>query len=305
MLNASAGRGGGDGAATLAGELRKQFSADGREAQVVVASGAAIRTAAREAIREGCDVVVAGGGDGTISTVAAELVGTDVPLGVLPLGTLNHFARDLGVPLDREAAVATILEGSVTRVDVGEVNGRVFLNNSSLGVYPAVVRERERYENTGLGRWIAATWAALAVLRRHPFMAVRVTTDEGSIVRRTPFLLVGNNAYRMEGIRAATRASLAEGYLALYVMNAARRERLLWLALQVLLGRTRQIEELETLRVAEAFVETRRSHLRAALDGEIIMLETPLHYRTRPGALQVIVPAGAEPSPDRNAVSTA
>lgn len=289
VLNASAGA---QDCAAAAQRLAELFGVDGRAAHIVLAEdGAALRKAARQAVRDGCDVLVAGGGDGTINTVAAEVVGTEIAFGVLPLGTLNHFAKDLGIPLDLEAAAQVVLSGTVTGVDVGEVNGRIFLNNSSLGVYPSLVRERERYQATGLGKWIAASWAALTVLRRHPFMAVRLSADAETIVRRTPFVFVGNNAYRMEGIHAGVRESLTGGHLAVYVMNATRRQGLVWLAFQVLLGRTEQIRELDTLTVREATIETKRRRLHVALDGEVTTLESPLRYRTRPGALRVVVPA--------------
>ena len=136
----------------------------GQEARVLLsAHGAELPALAAEARAAG-GVVVAGGGDGTIAAVAAALVDTDVTLGVLPLGTLNHFAKDLGIPLDLEAAVRTLFAGNVARVDVGEVNGRIFLNNSSIGFYPQIVRERERLQRHGTGKWVAVARAAAADL---------------------------------------------------------------------------------------------------------------------------------------------
>jgi diacylglycerol kinase family enzyme len=245
------------------------------------------------AVEEGCETLVAGGGDGTINTAASILVGRDTSLGVLPLGTLNHFAKDLGIPLELEAAAQVVLDGNLCRVDVGEVNGRVFLNNSSLGVYPAIVRLRERYRASGLGKWIAAAWASLAVLRRHPFMAVRIIMEEQATVRRTPFVFVGNNEYRMVGLNAGSRDLLTQGRLALYVLNAERRVGLLRLAWRVLWKGVNEVEELELLTLERATIETRRRHLQVALDGEVVPLESPLEYRIRPLALRVHVPATA------------
>ena len=185
----------------------------------------------RRAVGDGCEALVVGGGDGTINSGASVALERGIPLGVLPLGTLNHFAKDLGIPLELDEAAKVVLEGVVCKVDVGEVNGRIFLNNSSLGVYPAIVRLREKYQATVGGKWIAALWAGLTVLRRSPFMAVRIVAEGETIIRRTPLVLVGNNEYQMVGIHAGARESLARGRLALYVLNAEQRPGLLRLAL--------------------------------------------------------------------------
>jgi diacylglycerol kinase family enzyme len=289
VLNPSSGGAGGEAAAERLADI---FMAAGREARITVAQGGGeIRAAMQRAVEGGCETLVAGGGDGTISTAAQVLVGGEVRLGVLPLGTLNHFAKDLGIPLDLDEAIKVVLDGIVCKVDVGEVNGRVFLNNSSLGVYPAIVRLRERYRTKVRGKWIAALWAGLTVLRRNPFMAVRIVVEEKAIVRRTPFVLVANNEYRMSGIHAGVRESLARGRLALYVLNAEQRPGLLRLAWQVLLKGAEQVKEVDLITVEEATVETRRRRLQVATDGEVFTLESPLMYRMRPGALLVHVPA--------------
>lgn len=287
-------RSGSGGYADKVGRLEKIFAEAGREARITVARGGnQLRDEAERALRNGCEVLVAGGGDGTMNTLASLLVGSDIPLGVLPMGTLNHFAKDLGIPLDLEQAATVVLHGALCRVDVGEVNGRLFLNNSSLGVYPAIVRLRERYRAGGLGKWIAAFWAGLAVLRRNPFMAVRLIVEEQKVVRRTPFVFVGNNEYRMEGLHAGSRASLVNHQLAVYILNAERRIGLLRLGLQVLVKGIGQVKELDLITAPEATIETRRSRLQVALDGEVMVLETPLKYRVKPAALRVHVPATA------------
>jgi diacylglycerol kinase family enzyme len=274
--------------------LEAIFARAGRQARITIARGGTeLRRAAERAVQEGCDSLVAGGGDGTVNTCAAAALEGGIPLGVIPLGTLNHFAKDLGIPLDLEKAVRAVLGGIVCQVDVGEVNGRIFLNNSSIGVYPAIVRLRERYQATGWAKWVAALWAGLTILRRNPFMAVRIVVEGESIVRRTPFVLVGNNEYRMVGLNAAARDSLARGQLALYVLNAERRLGLLRLGWQVFRRGVEQVKELDLLTVAQATVETRRTHLQVALDGEVVPLSSPLEYRIRPAALRVHVPESA------------
>jgi diacylglycerol kinase family enzyme len=289
VLNDSSGSG---DCAASAKRLEEIFAAAGREARITVARGGGkLREAVESAIKDGCETLVAGGGDGTINTAASVLVDRDIPLGVIPLGTLNHFAKDLGIPLELDDAAKVVLEGAVCRVDVGEVNGRIFLNNSSLGVYPAVVRLRDRYQAGGWGKWIAALWAGLAVLRRNPFMAVRIVAEGQTIVRRTPLVFVGNNEYHMSGLHAGSRDSLVSGHLAVYVFKADRRSSLLQLGWQVLLKGT-EVEELDLLTVEAATVETKRAVVPVALDGEVVSLKSPMAYRVRPASLTVVVPEG-------------
>lgn len=278
-------------------EIRAEFARHGREATLFTASQLLpIDAQARAAAESRPRVVVAAGGDGTVSAVAAEAAARSIPLGVLPVGTLNHFAKDLGLPLVLKEAVEVVSTGIPRRVDVGEVNGRVFINNSSLGVYPRIVAFRNRYQETGLAKWAAALWGTLTVLRRRPFMDVRIVVEDHPVVRRTPFVLVGNNEYRMKGLHATSRDTLSGGCLSVYVMDARRRRSLLGLGLKVLLRGVDQVAELELFRVGEARIETRRSRLQVAADGEVVTLASPLTYRCRPGALTVIAARPGLPS---------
>ena len=132
-------------------------------------SGAEVRTLACRAVHERSHARRCRGGDGTVDTVAAALVGTEVALGVLPLGTLNHFAKDLGLPLELGGAVQTIGAGYTVRIDVGDVNGQMFLNNSSLGLYPRIVRHRQKQtERLGRSKWRVSLWATLVFLSPLP-----------------------------------------------------------------------------------------------------------------------------------------
>jgi diacylglycerol kinase family enzyme len=295
ILNPGSGTSGGD---ETAARLIELFAANGREATILAAGpGRSLADQARRAVTEGCRVVVAAGGDGTVNAVAGAVAGTETPLGVIPLGTLNHFAKDLDLPFKLEDAVELIAHGATRRVDVGEVNGRVFVNNSSLGVYPRIVALRRRSGPTGRGKWLAALWATMAVLRRRPFMAVRIQTADETIVRTTPFVFVGNDEYRMVGINAASRPSLTGGHLAVYVMHASRRRSLLLLGWQVMLRGVDRVRELELFKVAEAVIETRRRVV-MALDGEVTAIAPPLNYRSRPLDLVVLAPPPSEPSTD-------
>lgn len=250
---------------------------------------------AREALDAPGEIIVAGGGDGTVSAVASVVAGTDKALGVLPLGTLNHFAKDLGIPLELPEAVATIAHGRVTEVDVGEVNGRVFINNSSLGLYPRIVADRDALRHRLMsGKWPAFAWATMRALRRLPFLDLRITVDEKKIGRRTPFLFIGNNAYEISGFELGGRPNLTSGRLGLYLAHRAGRLGLVRLALRALCGRLNRDKDFEIYSVTEARIEATRSRLRVATDGEVCYLETPLHYRSRARDLRVVVPEKEE-----------
>ncbi len=176
LLNAGSGTGHGAG---LADTVRGLLGGGDAEVEVrEIAPGASVDGAIAAAKAERPDVLVAAGGDGTLTAVAAALVDTEIVLGVLPLGTLNHFAKDLGIPLELEGAAGTIVAGRTTRIDVGEVNGRVFVNNSSIGLYPEIVADRERQQRRlGRGKWPALAWASWAALRRYPFLDVTLRID--------------------------------------------------------------------------------------------------------------------------------
>ncbi|MEP7057691.1 MAG: diacylglycerol kinase family protein [Caldimonas sp.] len=278
--------------------LRALFDAAGADAEIRLAhSGAEIDECVDAALARKPDVIVAGGGDGTVSSIAAALLGKDATLGVLPLGTLNHFARDVGIPADLEAAVAAIVGGVAHRVDVGSVNDRCFINNSSLGLYPDIVRDRERQQKRlGRGKWPALVWASLAALRRYPFMSVRLVVDGDDRLRRTPFVFIGNNEYRMEGFAIGERSRLDGGCLSLYVAQRPGRFRLLLLALRALTGHLRQARDFDVMTAAEIVVESRHKRVRVATDGEVTVMTPPLRYRIRPEALSVMRPR-PEPAP--------
>lgn len=259
---------------------------------LLVKHGGEIEGAVRQAIGAGCDTVVGGGGDGTLNAVASALVRSDTLFGILPMGTLNHFARDVGVPEDFDLALAAIAARHHVPIDVGEVNGRYFLNNSSLGVYPDIVRDRERQQRKlGRNKWVAFAWALWGAIRRFPFLTVRLSVDGEKAVHRTPFVFVGNNAYQMQGLRMGTRAGLRDGVLSIYVADKPSRLQLAALALRALFGRLHQTREFRAHLSGELQVETDHHKLRVATDGEVREMQPPLLYRIHAGALRVIVPA--------------
>ena len=287
ILNTKAGIKGIDDRSEHLAEL---FKAAGAPAQIVpLVSPADAPAAARSAVDQGADVVVAAGGDGTVNSVAAALVRSNKPLGVIPLGTLNHFARDAGIPLDLERAVRTVVDGHVKRVDVGEVNGRIFLNNSSIGVYPDIVVEREALQRQGHRKWIAFVWATVKILRHYRGVVVRITAGDSPHVVRTPFLFVGNNEYHVEGLHLGARDRLDSGRLFAYLAPRVHGRDLPKVLARALVGRQRGT--LESFEAATLQVDTPgRRRVRVATDGEVAVLSTPLQYRVRPRELGVVVP---------------
>jgi diacylglycerol kinase family enzyme len=289
IVNAGSGDGNDD---ALVEQLARHFQAAGLHADIELARGGdEIAAAVGNAIARRPRLIVAGGGDGTVSTVAATLVDTGIAFGVLPLGTLNHFAKDLGIPLDLGEAVDVLARGQAAPVDVGEVNGRIFVNNSGLGLYPDIVSDRERQQKRlGRGKWPAFAWAMLAALRRYPFLGVTLVVDGKEVLRRTPFIFIGNNEYRMEGFAIGERSGMDDGLLSLYVAQRPGRWRLLQLAVRALMGQLRQARDFDAIVAAEIVVQSKKKRLRVATDGEVTVMTPPLKYRVRPASLVVMRP---------------
>lgn len=291
IVNAGAGNRR-DGTESPRAEIARLFAAAGADTRVVEPdANKDVSALAREAAESSAQTIVAAGGDGTISSVATALADSGKTLGVLPIGTLNHFAKDLHIPLDLRAAVDTAINGRVVSVDAAEVNGRVFINNSSLGIYPHIVSNREaQQERLARGKWPAFAWATMHALRRFPFLSLRITLDDKQLDRRTAFLFVGNNEYQIAGFNLGARSCIDRGNLGLYLTHRTGRWGLFRLALHALFGRVDQAEDFDAFCVQEATIESRRPRLLVARDGEVEWMETPLYYRTRRNALRVLVP---------------
>ena len=263
----------------------------GAQVQVVVTKrGDDISALAARAVSERRHPVVAGGGDGTVNAVAGKLAGTDTPLGVLPMGTLNHFARDVGVPLNLPAAVRNLFTGQVTKVDVGEVNGRVFVNNSGVGFYPHFVRQREEQEKHGHVKRVAFMLALRALVRRYLRLRIRVHMDQTEALEHvTPFLFVGNNRYQTSGPHIGSRAKLDTGRLWICTAPSSGRRNVIPIAMRTLVGLATD-QELNVFETEELWVQPGTARVNVSTDGEVSIMDAPLHYRIRPHALGVVVP---------------
>jgi diacylglycerol kinase family enzyme len=184
--------------------VREALQTAGWAAELRVVPERELHAAALSAVSDHAPIVVAAGGDGTVSAVASTLIDCQTRLGILPLGTLNHFAKDLRIPMDLPSAVQVLADGRMRQVDVAEVNGRAFINNCSIGLYPHLVTRRDRQrQRLGRNKWVATGIALLSVLGKYPLVRVLIDAPGQSLRSRTPIVFVGNNRYEVSA--AATR----------------------------------------------------------------------------------------------------
>lgn len=268
------------------------FAANGLDVNIRLAkSGDEIGKFANAAAESDAEIVVAGGGDGTIGSVAGAIYKSNKTFGILPLGTLNNFSKDLGIPQDIVGAVRVIAAGHTGEIDLAEVNGRIFINNSSIGLYPRIVRKREHHQRLGKGKWNAAFWAAVQMFRRSRFVRVRIEIDGKTFVRKTPFVFVGNNEYEMDLYNIGRRPAINAGKLSVYFLHHGGRMGVIKLLLKTLIGTVKQWHEFEAVMTESLTIDTKRGAIPVAFDGEVAALQTPLCYRSLPKSLKVIVPS--------------
>jgi diacylglycerol kinase family enzyme len=290
ILNAGSGK---RKAKATAAELRELFGRfPGRFALRVVRSGSQIEAAARRALAEGFPTIVAAGGDGTICTIAGCLAGTGRTFGVLPLGTFNYFARSLDLPEALEDAVRVLAEGHTRTIGMGEVNGRPFLNNSSLGAYAVILHNRENvYRRWGRSRLIAY-WSVLTTLARfrHP-LTLKVTVDNEVRRFRTPLAFVACNPRQLELLGLEGPDCIRAGKFALFIAPDCSRLELLRYALRLALHAMQPGRDFELICGTDIAVDTRQRRRLVARDGERERMTGPFRFHFRQDALRVLVPA--------------
>ena len=244
----------------------------------------------RKRIERGLRLFVAAGGDGTVNNVVQALVNTDAALGVIPAGTYNHFARDLGIPLDWKEALETITNGRDQQVDVGRVNDRHFVNNLSIGLYPELVARREE-KGRDYPRWKARLFAAYGTLRKYPHVTLRIDSAHHHEIVRTHVFMVSNNSYDLSGIGVeAAREKLDEGRLSVYWLPHIPRVALMRFVARYLAGRVKETPGFRSFRTSNMKVQSRRALIRVGIDGELFTLTTPLAIAIAPRSLTVRVP---------------
>ncbi|MES2987292.1 MAG: diacylglycerol kinase family protein [Pseudomonadota bacterium] len=276
----------------LSGQVEAAFAKAGGNADVHMLAAGEMESAIKRAAKAKKRFAVAGG-DGTIAAAAQILTGTKTELAILPLGTLNHFARDLGIPVKLEEAAKLAVHGKAAAIDVGDVNGTRFINNVSLGMYPFMVHRRDDVrERRGWPKWLAtvpASWDAIARLRHH---RLRLDLGEGTQPVTTALLFVGNNRYSLEPGSVGSRKSLTDGELAVYAVKRSSRIALLWFGMRALVGMVERAKDFAAIGACDAFTITSpESRIEIALDGEVRRIDLPAKFTTHPGGLMVVVPA--------------
>jgi len=284
-------RGGGTIAAdpSIADKVAAALKAAGIDAEIELIDGGDCEVRAKAAAERGDKLVIVGGGDGSISAAASALVDSKTALGVLPLGTLNHFARDLGIPADLDEAAKLIAAGHERRVDVAEMNGRVFINNSAIGLYPLMVRDRDvQQKRLGRSKRLAMLVASVRTLARFNHQRLTLTVNDEKARVDTPLLFVGNNDYRLDIGAAGQRESLDDGQLSVFVMRKNTRRGLIAASIRALFNRAREDDMVSLENVQRLRVDSHRGQLSVSLDGEVVRETPPLDYRIRKAALRVI-----------------
>ncbi len=279
------------------GAIERVLRESGRPFHITTATGPQLGRVTKERAATDCAILVAAGGDGTICCVAEAALRQGKTLGVIPLGTFNYFAKNLGIPLEPGNAAKVLLEGHTKRASVLDLNGRLILNNTSIGIHPAVLlKRRQIYRRWGRNQISAYVSVLLTAFQPPPKLRVRLATEEGEVTRETPLVMVCSNAFQMEAFGLAGKECLAEGNFALYVARMAGRMTILRHGWRTLLKRLRPGIDYEVICTSEVTIETlRRRRFRAAVDGDLERLESPLRFRIAPEALCVLAPRAPAP----------
>lgn len=256
-------------------------------------SGLDVGAAVRDRLSRGKTLFVAAGGDGTVNAVLQPLVQhPEAALAVIPQGTYNHFARDLGIPLDWEAALDVALNGTPRTIDTGRANDRFFVNNLSIGLYPDLVRRREE-KGRDYPRWKARLYALYHTMRKFRHVTLAIESAHHHELVQTHVFMISNNSYDLSrlGIEAP-RATLEEGRLSVYWLPHISRLKLMRFVARYLAGRVRETPGFRSFRTARVKVQSSKPLIRVGIDGEVFTLATPLIITTVPQSLAVMVPRG-------------
>jgi YegS/Rv2252/BmrU family lipid kinase len=276
--------------------IRDAFAAHGAEITLkVLNEGSRLVDETKKSLDEGYKTIVAGGGDGTICSVAQCLSAGKTIMGILPLGTFNYFARSLNIPPEIEAAAKVIVDGHSMPLRVASVNDRMFLNNASLGVYPAILEKREEiYRRWGRSQ-IAAYWAVIETLLtlRRP-LRLKLTVDGKTQDVRTPLVFIVNNAFQLQQMSLKGTETIEAGELAMFIAPDTNRLGMIRLAVEVALGHAASAENFEMLGGKDIVIEStdrvKRNTHTIAKDGERERMQGPFRVRVVQNALRVLVP---------------
>ena len=296
IINAASGSSDGDAKRVV---IEDALRAAGRQGDVRFVRPDALAQEARAAAATALatrSAVVAVGGDGTINAVAQAAHAAGCAMGVVPLGTFNYVARTHGISTEPAEAAQMLIHAVPVPVQVGTVNGHVFLVNASLGLYPALLEDRETYKaRFGRSRWVAMGAACMTLLRGH--RQLRLLIDEGGVVRevRTPTLFVGNNRLQLEqvGVNLSAHPArvLDDGRIAAVMLKPIGTLTMAWLMLRGAMGSLGEADSVESFAFQRMVVQPRRRKIKVAFDGEIARMRTPLEFRVAAQPLYLLKPS--------------
>lgn len=259
-----------------------------------------------QACRDAPGVLVAAGGDGTVNAAAAAVAGSDIPFAVVPMGTFNYFARDIGMPAEPEAAALAILDGEIAPQHVASLNGRLFLVNASIGLYVRLMEVRERHEERlGRNRIVAVVSGLVTALGGFYGMTLDLTADGRTETLRAPLVFLGKNYLQLRNLDFDIADGVAEGRIGIILLRDARPAAILGMAWLALLGRLQEALPLRAFCVDRLEIRTRRRNVPAVIDGEIETLTSPLKVEVRRNALRVVRPRAARIEAEPNSLAAA
>ncbi|AUX86584.1 MULTISPECIES: diacylglycerol/lipid kinase family protein [Acinetobacter] len=240
---------------------------------------------------ESIGVIVAAGGDGTLNAVAKALLGSNIPLGILPLGTFNYVARVLNIPIDIMQAAEVIATGQIRSIHVAKINDQIYLNNASLGLYPLFIQRRELY-NAKFGRFpLHAYTSGLDVLiRDRKELKLEVEVDGKIYPVKTPLIFFGNNQLQLAEMKLRIAKCAEQGQVAGVVVAKSDKLTLFRMLLQLIRGELEQAPDVYSFAADDVKVFSRREKLTVALDGEIVEMRPPLHITVQKNAVNIMVP---------------
>ncbi|MBA6414215.1 NAD(+)/NADH kinase [Parahaliea sp. F7430] len=294
VLNGGSGQGGADEAVQLMDEV---LASSNRQYEIIkVEQSSTLSAVAEWAVKQAQaqnGIVVAAGGDGTLNAVCQALAGTGIPLGLVPLGTFNYFARNYGIPQDTTLATRCLLDAQLRPIQAGFVNEKIFLVNASLGIYPKLLEDREAYkQNLGRSRVVAFLSALATFMRAHRKLRIDVSIDGEQRPVITSSLVVANNALQLEHIGLGQSEALAQGQLVAVLVKPMGRLALYALLLRGLVQRLGEADNLDGFTFSEMRVSRGRAHrAKIALDGEVSWMQLPLQFKARENALNLLVPS--------------
>lgn len=277
-------------------ELHDRLKAEGHEATFDADDARPLDVRIADAMAGDAEILVAAGGDGTVTALAGAIVDSDKTLAILPMGTANLLARDLNIPLDLEEWLPSLARMEPRHIDVGAVDGRTFLHKVVIGFVPGIAAGRELLRGRdGVGAKLGFLRYFFRRLFRSRKLAVEITHADGERqIHRVQAVAVASNAYEEGFARFFSRPRLDAGILTLYILKHLGLRDLFRLSLGFLLGRWRSDEALQVESVAVVTIRSRKKALKVMLDGEIVALEPPLAFSIRPGALKVLAPPVAQ-----------